>query len=117
MYCNKQKIKQTDLNHLFKIYLSSDEVYLREFRVATNDTKKYFDRPNQQMLQFEIADIFLPALFSKQHDVLPTPDELMEPSSDAPSNEALEYLVMRFGRQSRKKVTSCETGCATAKRC
>ena len=77
-YCNKQKIKQTDLNHLFKIYLSSDEIYLREFRVATTDTKTYFERPNQQMLQFEIADIFLPALFSKQHDVLPTPDEFEE---------------------------------------
>ena len=145
-YCNKQKIKQTDLNHLFKIYLSSDEVYLREFRVATTgmytysyihthtyilihlihtcsyihthtyilihtysyihthtyihtyilihthaysyvhirihmhttDTKKYFERPNQQMLQFEISDIFLPALFSKKHDILPTPDEFEE---------------------------------------
>ena len=73
-YCNKQKIKQTDLNNLFQIYLTNDEVYLREFRVNTFDTLKRFERANQSLLSFEIADIFIPALFAKPHEVLPTPE-------------------------------------------
>ncbi len=31
-FCNKKGINQTDLNHLFNIYLTDEKVYVREFR-------------------------------------------------------------------------------------
>jgi len=41
-FCNKLDIHQQHLNIVFKKYLVNDEVYLREFRVKTLDSRNMF---------------------------------------------------------------------------
>lgn len=64
----RRHLRGTDL------FLCETTAYLREFRVSVSDLKLHFQRANISLLSFELADIFLPLLFSKPHDVLPQPD-------------------------------------------
>jgi len=62
-FCIKYGIAQKDVVVVFNSYLSTNEAYLRDFRVKILDLKlKFF--PHTKLTQ-EIADIFLPALFMK----------------------------------------------------
>jgi len=75
-FANKKGIFQSDLNHLFDKYLSHDEVYLRQFRVRTLDTKKKFS--DMGLLNFEISDVFLPQVFLRPYHGLEKPQEFDE---------------------------------------
>ena len=48
-FANKKRIKQKDLNRVFKRFLSHPEVYLRKFRVRYSDIKGYFLRHTRLM--------------------------------------------------------------------
>jgi len=75
-FCNKKGVYQTDLNHLFNIYLTNDEVYLRKFRVRVSDTKKKFT--DHSLLNFEISDVYIPQLFMRPFHGLEKPTEADE---------------------------------------
>lgn len=63
-FCNAHDIKQTDLNRLFCMYLSSDEAVLRQMRVALKDFKlQFIDQPT---VIREAADVFIPHLFIRE---------------------------------------------------
>ena len=63
-FCNARGLHQRHLNQLFKRYLSSDEVYLRDFRVRTLDVKEELD--DMSLLYMEITEIFVPMLYQKE---------------------------------------------------
>jgi hypothetical protein len=63
-FCNAHDIKQTDLNRLFRIYLTSDEATLRQMRVALKDFKlQFLDQPT---VIREAADVFIPHMFIRE---------------------------------------------------
>jgi hypothetical protein len=63
-FCNSRKLHQYHLNYLFKRYLSSEDVYLRDFRVRVLDLKEEFD--DMSLLYREICEIFVPMLYQKE---------------------------------------------------
>jgi hypothetical protein len=75
-FCNKKGVFQTDLNHLFNIYLTNEEVYLRQFRVKVTETKKKFTE--HSLLNFEISDVYIPQLFMRPFHGLEKPAEFDE---------------------------------------
>ena len=75
-FCVKKGIHQTDLNKVFDKYLSHDEVYLRQFRVRTLDTRGKFEEYG--LLSFEISDIFIPLMFHRPYPGLEKPKEIDE---------------------------------------
>jgi hypothetical protein len=42
LFCNTYKIAHVDVTHIFKRFLSYEEVYLLQFRVRTQDIKNHF---------------------------------------------------------------------------
>jgi hypothetical protein len=48
-FCQKYNVQQIDLIRVFTAFLSHDEVYFREFRVRTVDTKNKFKGQSQLM--------------------------------------------------------------------
>ena len=64
-FTSQKRIHQTDLNLLYSLFLTGEDVFLRNFRVRTTDTKVKFQREAETLLSFEIADVYLPALFMK----------------------------------------------------
>jgi hypothetical protein len=62
-FCNSRKVHQRHLNFLFNKYLSSEDVYLRQFRVRTLDMKEQFD--TKEKLMREISEIFFPSIYMK----------------------------------------------------
>ena len=63
-FCNKREIHQRHLNALWKRYMSSDEIYIRDFRVRTLDTKDAF--LSKSKLYQEISEIYIPSIFMKE---------------------------------------------------
>lgn len=70
-FCNKRDIKQVDLNAVYKKYLSSEDVFIRDFRVKLIDLKVPFLR--QSKLMQELCDCFIPDLFLKKYHGLMDP--------------------------------------------
>lgn len=70
-FCNTYDIYQTDLNRLFNKYLSNDAAMVRQMRISTDDVKMQFG--NQSLLTREIADIFIPLIFSLKRSDLSEP--------------------------------------------
>lgn len=66
--CAKKNITQNNLNSLFNKYLSDDGVYLRNFRVKTNDVKVQFMK-KEKILQ-ELAELFIPMIYLKDFNGL-----------------------------------------------
>lgn len=76
IFSQKRGIRQSDLNVVFRRYLSHPEVYLREFRVRTFDTKNAF--LNKSRLMQEIADVVVPSIFFKDFKGLEEPHSVEE---------------------------------------
>ena len=75
--CNKKDIKQTQLNAVYKKYLSSEDVFIRDFRVKTVDIKLPFLQKTK-LIQ-ELSDCFIPECFMKKYRGLMgpySPDEV-----------------------------------------
>ena len=70
-FCNKRNIRQTDLNAIYKKYLSSEDIFIREFRVKTVDVKLPFLQKTK-LLQ-ELSDCFIPECFMKKYRGLMNP--------------------------------------------
>jgi len=70
-FCNKRNIKQVDLNAIYKKYLSSEDVFIREFRVKIVDIKLPFLK--QSKLMQELCDCYIPELFLKKYHGLMEP--------------------------------------------
>ena len=64
-FCNKKDIKQTQLNAVYKKYLSSEDVFIRDFRVKTVDIKLPFLQKTK-LIQ-ELSDCFIPECFMKKY--------------------------------------------------
>ena len=62
-FCNARKVHQRHLNQLFKRYLGSPDVYLRNFRVRTLDVKEELD--DMSRIYMEITEIYVPMLYQK----------------------------------------------------
>ena len=62
-FCNKRDVHQRHLNAVWKRYMSTDEVYVRDFRVRTLDTKDAF--MSKSKIFQEISEIFIPTIFMK----------------------------------------------------
>lgn len=62
-FCNKRDVHQRHLNAVWKRYMSTDEVYIREFRVRTLDMKEAFT--SKSKLYQEISEIYIPTIFMK----------------------------------------------------
>lgn len=75
-FCNGRKIHQRHLNFLFNKYLTGDDVYLRDFRVKTNDIKDTFDK--KEKLMREMSEIFIPSIYMKDFSGLEPPHSLNE---------------------------------------
>lgn len=63
MFCQKYDIEQRDLVMVFKVYLSSDEAYIRDFRVKFAHLKVKF--LGYSRVTQEIADAFIPCIYRK----------------------------------------------------
>jgi hypothetical protein len=70
-FSKEHYIYQTDLNIVFKRYLSGPDSILRRMRVSINDLKQSF--ADQILIIREICDVFLPQIFHKDFDGLDPP--------------------------------------------
>lgn len=70
-FSNKKEIRQYHHNLLYKRFLSHPEVYIRGFRVRTIDSKDIFLKRTH--IYKEVADVFFPTIFLKEHKGLEAP--------------------------------------------
>lgn len=75
-FCHKYHITQKDLSVVFKKFLSHEEVYLRHFRVRTDDAKYNFLLKTR--LQQEIVDAIIPLIYMKDFPGLEQPHSHQE---------------------------------------
>lgn len=71
-FCKRYNIQQMDLNRIYAKYLNHDEVYIRQYRIRTADTKNHF--ATAQLSLRELADVMLPFIYFKDEKGLPLPD-------------------------------------------
>lgn len=64
-FCQRYKISQKDLIRIFEKYLSHEEVYLRDFRVRTDDIKVLF--LHQSKLQKVVSQFIYTELSTRMH--------------------------------------------------
>ncbi len=62
-FCQSRGLHQRHLNKLFKRYLSSEDVFLRDFRVRTLDVKEEID--DMSRLYREVTEIYVPMFYQK----------------------------------------------------
>ena len=118
-FCNANNIKQTDLNRLFRQYLTSDESLLRHMRVALSDFKLRF--LDQITVVREAADVFVPHLFMKESEELDPPFSVEEVSftrfvitgyrflAQPIQDYVYDFFAISKGKFSLKLVTSIYT--------
>lgn len=80
-------VLQTDLNIVFHRYLMDDEVYLRDFRVKTNDVKSYMKQ--QSPLVREMIDLLIPFIYMR-------PVKHLVSSSSAQEVVFARFVILSF---------------------
>lgn len=74
-FCERYNINQKDLNRIYAKYLNHDEVYIRQYRVRTVDTKNHFS--TMPLALRELADVMLPYIYFKDEKGLPLPEPVV----------------------------------------
>eukprot|EP01041_Mallomonas_annulata_P011487 gene11487-24021_t len=103
-FCNHNQIFQTDLNSVFRRYLSDEEAILRDMQIAIFDIHNHFS--GQSQLIQEISNIYFPQIFLKDYEgLLPveTFDEI--PFARVIILAAMKYLILTSNLKNSDEVS------------